>query len=261
MVKITDIKEIQKRLLAIAKTFHQICISENIPYCMIGGTMLGTIRHRGFIPWDDDMDFGVPRAYYQQLIEILERQLPENYRCLTYQHCKLIKYPFIKIEDCTTCIDDRALDCSLEEKIGLNIDVFPIDNCSKGGWRLWRVFLLQSLQTLFFVNSISNSSIKMKVKRVIMRLAPHDRTFFLTKLEHAMQNAGTGYVANLMGRCRMKEILEQSIFDFPQDYPFEDATFRGISEYNTFLTHFYGNYMQLPADTERLPHVENVYIR
>ena len=79
-MKRIGIDEIHARVLAIAKEFDKICTRHQIPYYMLGGTMLGAIRHKGFIPWDDDMDFGVPIAYYDQLEEILKEELPSNYR-------------------------------------------------------------------------------------------------------------------------------------------------------------------------------------
>ena len=261
MERINDIKEIQKRLLAIADAFHHVCIDEGIPYYMIGGTMLGAIRHKGFIPWDDDMDFGVPRPYFEKLIEALEGKLPEGFRCLTYKNCQQIKYPFIKIEDTATCIDDVSLDCLLEEKPGLNIDVFPIDDCDKGGWRIARVFFYLTLQTLFFVKSTSHSIIKAHVKKVLMHIAPTNRLFFLTRLEYAMTHAGNGYRANLMGRCRYREILKPELFKASTTYPFEDISLNGLDNYDAYLTFIYGNYMKLPPEGERQAHVENVFRR
>ena len=64
MMEKIGIKEIQQHLLGIAKEFDRICTKHNIPYFMLYGTMLGAVRHKGFIPWDDDMDFGVPIEYY-----------------------------------------------------------------------------------------------------------------------------------------------------------------------------------------------------
>ena len=76
-----DIEEAHHILLDIAKAFTKVCDENNIPYYMLGGTMLGAVRHKGFIPWDDDMDFGVPREYYDLLINVLEKELPSPYRC------------------------------------------------------------------------------------------------------------------------------------------------------------------------------------
>ena len=69
------IEDVHKYVLAIAKEFDRICTEHHIPYYMVDGTMLGAVRHQGFIPWDDDMDFGVPIEYYKGPEEILENEL------------------------------------------------------------------------------------------------------------------------------------------------------------------------------------------
>ena len=81
-----EVKECHKYLLQISKVFHEICARHNIPYYMIGGTMLGAIRHHGFIPWDDDMDFGVPREHYSGLMGILDKELPSEYNIISIYH-------------------------------------------------------------------------------------------------------------------------------------------------------------------------------
>ena len=262
MKLIQDISEVQHILLGIATAFHQICMKHDIPYCMLGGTMLGAVRHKGFIPWDDDMDFAVPREYYERITELLERELPQEYRCLTYKNCEQIKYPFIKIEDSRTCIDDKSLDCPLEEKIGLNIDVFPLDRCNKNSWRMKRVFFYIALQTLFFLESPSYSKPKTLIKRFCKCFAPKDRLFFIKKIERAMLNAGdAGDIGNLIGRWRKKETFKAAVYQNLTDYSFEDITLRGPQDYDTYLTQMYGNYMQLPSKEQQLVHVEGIYKR
>ena len=93
-----DIKECHQHLLEIAKCFDQLCATHHIPYYMLGGTMLGAIRHRGFIPWDDDMDFGIPRPFFDQFIKIAEKELPQQYSLLTRQNSTAIPKGFIKIQ-------------------------------------------------------------------------------------------------------------------------------------------------------------------
>ena len=66
-----ETKECHKYLLRLAKTFHKICTRNNVPYYMIGGTQLGAIRHKGFIPWDDDIDICMPRDEYEKLLSIV----------------------------------------------------------------------------------------------------------------------------------------------------------------------------------------------
>lgn len=263
MKKIESISEVHDLLLGIAKEFHLICTKHEIPYTMLGGTMLGAIRHKGFIPWDDDMDFAVPREHYDQLIEVLEKELSPEYRCLTYKNCEQIKYLFIKIEDSRTCIDDKSLNCNLEEKIGVNVDVFPLDQCNKNSWRIRRIMILRTLNTLFFVESPSYSKLKTLFKKTCMRFAPKDKHFFLKKLEWALLHAGRGDdMGNLIGRWRKKEIFKAEIYQQLTGYPFEDITLRGPQDYEAYLTQMYGNYMQLPPEASRQAHaVEGVYWR
>lgn len=262
MRRIQDINEVHHILLGIATAFHQICTKHDIPYCMLGGTMLGAVRHKGFIPWDDDMDFAVPREHYEELATLLEKELPQDYRCLTYSNCEQIKYPFIKIEDRRTCIDDKSLDCPLEEKIGLNIDVFPLDRCDKNSWRMKRVFFYIALQTLFFLESPTYSKPKALIKKLCQKLAPKERLYFVKKLENAMLHAGdANHIGNLIGRWREKETFKANIYQNLADYPFEHIALRGPKDYNTYLTQMYGDYMQLPPKEQQLVHVEGVYWR
>ena len=262
MERIENIQEIHHILLGIATAFHQICIKNNIPYCMLGGTMLGAVRHKGFIPWDDDMDFAVPREYYEKLTILLEQELPQNYCCRTYKNSEVIKYPFIKIEDCRTCIDDKSLSCPLEEKIGLNIDVFPLDRCDKDSWRMKRVFFYISLQTLFFVESPTYSKPMELIKKFCRIFSPKDRLFFIKRLENAMLHAGdAGDIGNLIGRWREKESFKADIYQNQADYPFENITLRGPKDYDTYLVQMYGDYMQLPPESARQVHAVGAYWR
>ena len=92
-MKKLNIEECHARLLKIAEIFDIICKDNGIPYYMLGGTMLGAIRHKGFIPWDDDMDFGVPRKYYKDLIDIFDKKLPNPYKYHTYNNSDAVIYP------------------------------------------------------------------------------------------------------------------------------------------------------------------------
>ena len=126
MKKIDNIEELHKILLDIAKYFHQICVDNDIPYYMLGGTMLGAVRHKGFIPWDDDMDFGVERKYFEKLETILEERVDSPYRLLTKYNSKIILNDFDKLEDSRTIVQDPSRS-NINEVFGVNVDVFPLD--------------------------------------------------------------------------------------------------------------------------------------
>ena len=125
------INAVQQRLFAIATTVDTICKKHGIPIYMILGTLLGAVRHKGFIPWDDDMDFAVPYQYYPELISILNKELPDGMRCLTYDKSESYQIPWIKIEDTTTKVMDKALNVGEDKMPGLNIDIFPLVSCQK----------------------------------------------------------------------------------------------------------------------------------
>ena len=96
-MKQISLKESQSILLEMAKVVRDIASQHGIPLFMVGGTMLGAIRHKGFIPWDDDMDFGVTYDHYFELINLLKAELPERYRCLYYEDNSPVKSFFFKV--------------------------------------------------------------------------------------------------------------------------------------------------------------------
>ena len=94
MKKTISLPECHSILLNIATAFHNICVAHNIPYYMLGGPQLGAVRHRGMIPWDDDMDFGVPREYFEQLKQILSTELQSSYNVISIDNTdyQVVKY-------------------------------------------------------------------------------------------------------------------------------------------------------------------------
>ena len=122
-----SVKDVQKKLLEMMKWFHSYCEKNEIKYYMIGGTMLGAVRHQGFIPWDDDVDIGVPRNDYNKLLTISKGLKPENSRYIIESYQDMnddYEYPFAKVYDTsTTLIENKRK----QTKRGIYIDVFPLD--------------------------------------------------------------------------------------------------------------------------------------
>ena len=141
---IASVKELQGVLLGIAKVFHEICVAENIPYFMVGGTMLGSIRHKGFIPWDDDMDFAVYRKDFERLLKILPERLPAPYRMLTRKETASVT-GFLKISDERTLHVYRWTD-GQERDYGVDIDIFQLDPATTKTRGRIKDFILKMLE-------------------------------------------------------------------------------------------------------------------
>ena len=117
--------------LDILKEFIRICNKYELRYFLLGGSCLGTVRHQGFIPWDDDIDVGMPRPDYERFMEIAQNELPEYY---FLQNSKTDPdYPlcFAKIRDSRTTFIERSVS-HLNINHGIYFDIFPLDGLSNG---------------------------------------------------------------------------------------------------------------------------------
>lgn len=261
MREIKDIAEIHQLVLDIAKAFHKVCVDNYIPYYMLFGTMLGAVRHKGFIPWDDDMDFGVEYKYYQQLLKALKNELPERYRCLTRDDCQGAVGGYLKIEDTRTIVHEPSR-INEEENSGLFIDVFIIYPChndksffSRSGMiklcTLIQAYRFYSKRTPLWQNCIS---------KVV-------KFFFFWLKKPTMINIFEKYFVPKEGCWRttnssvynFKDIIRKDVYGNPQLVPFEDTMFYGIEESDCYLKHIYGNYMQLPPKNKRQTHISGVF--
>ena len=262
-MKQISLKESQSILLEMAKVVRDIASQHGIPLFMVGGTMLGAIRHKGFIPWDDDMDFGVTYDHYFELINLLKAELPERYRCLYYEDESPVNSFFFKVEDTKTVVDDSCFDLPLANKLGLSIDIFPIVSCTeeqggemteciqkilkKGKMRVipqnasWRKKLTKRI-LVFFMGG-SNLKEKRKVKEIL------DAT-----------PAGDKY-CNVSSPQFWRIIWPKSTFDELEEFPFEDTCFLGPKDYDAYLSRCYKKYMELPPENKRRTHLLDIYLR
>jgi lipopolysaccharide cholinephosphotransferase len=255
------IEEVHNVLLGIAVEFDKICQRHGIPYYMLGGTMLGAVRHKGFIPWDNDMDFGVPRQYYEKLRVILEKELPQPYRCCTFTNSPYVFYPYYKIEDRSTRLDTAQLKGSIAEKIGINIDIFPLDSCNKDDKRVKEIIKMNDVYGRIFTQSANKGKLKNLLKSGIRLLLPISQQRFYNHIVKRVSEIPSGDCwANLFGHWEEKEIIPIQWYGQGVRYTFEGVDFSGLGEFDLYLKRLYGDYMKLPPEEKRMPHGENAYI-
>lgn len=250
----SKVKEVQCKLLAIAKIFHTICEENNIRYYMLGGTMLGAVRHHGFIPWDDDMDFGVMLSDFPRLKAVLNASLPSHLKVRDINNSSSVSNTMLKIEDSRYEIveieKEHANDC-----IGLNIDIFPLSRTNANERVLSRNWIAKQLTRINWcryldyknrgaLKNICSKAIKSVIRPFPKRALPS----FIEKIIIPHKgNCVTNYWDN--------EIVKDRVMEPPRMYAFEDAFFWGVAQPDLYLKRLYGDYMRIPPENEIHSHI------
>ena len=265
-MKELNIKESQKILLEIAKEFHRICQKHNIPYYMIGGTMLGAIRHKGFIPWDDDMDFGIMRKDYETFKNACKKEFPPYYKFLHIDNSSYAILGINKIVD-TRTKSTEIYSIKSDETIGLYIDVFVLESTDSH----FHLFSLNKraryafkLQKLLFINPKNRPLCKKMLAKFATMLIPLNKSTLIKYISGKYKKKGNNikntHVFNWAGAYGYKELIPKTLLGKPTLYKFEDIQLYGPENYEKYLKHFYNNYMQLPSVESRHTHFNNVRI-
>lgn len=250
-----DIEVIQSKLLEMAKNFHQFCVENELTYFMIGGTQLGAVRHKGFIPWDDDMDFGMPREDYEKLLAIRDKQT--KYEFKEYRHNPDFKYAFIKMYDPNTTMIEKCGDAS-ELVGGLFIDIFPLDGAGndlkKAEKKYRRVYLAKRVLNGNLAQRYEHNKLKNFLVKFVKNIKTSKIFDFGYNTYKKFTYKDSSVVGNLFGVKHQKELMAKEIFGNPVLYDFEDTQFYGVADYDAYLTRIYGDYMVLPPENKREKH-------
>ena len=234
----------QMVMLEMFKQLDRICRKYDIPYFLYWGTLLGAIRHDGFIPWDDDLDVGVMRNDYLRLMEILPRELPEHIMLQTNDTDKNYFYLFAKLRDKRSFLDEGSYDKVFKER-GIFIDIFPFDTVCPRTQR-WR---LQSYAyTIFRAGNGDEASM-----RKIRALTWFNRHISFPVLRFA------GKIMNCRKVSFDYGIPFHKLHEMNDIFPLKTHVFEGVDamvpcNYHKILQSLYGDYMQLPADLDNVYH-------
>ena len=263
-MELLGIKEIQNRLLGVAVVVNKICDKHDIPLFMIAGTMLGAVRHGGFIPWDDDMDFGVPVEYYDCVIALLEKELPYPYHCLTFENSDTCLVTWIKVEDVETVVMEKSLDLSIDEMPGISIDIFPLVSCNPQTCR----HIISTIQHIYRINRIvymqstdEKNKWKKDVKKIFKHLFPISSRRLNRLIVEKMKKIPNGEFYNIpMDPNYLDRFFLKEWFVPQKRYNFEGTEFLGATNYDAYLKSLYNDYMQLPPKEKQRVHCEHIYL-
>ncbi|MBP3383466.1 MAG: LicD family protein [Tidjanibacter sp.] len=230
---------------------------------MLGGTQLGAVRHKGIIPWDDDMDFGVPREYYGQLKQVLTEDLKEPYTVISIDNTPGYYGGFIKIEDSRTVAEFTEQNDN--SQYGINIDIFPLDKTNGRVGFFSRnniICQLYKVENYRFYNIVSESRLKTLFSKTLKVLLPflHKKSIYNFIERRLLPNEGD-YMANYYGAWGLREIVKMSYFGEPMLYEFDGKKFYGVENPDKYLKSLYGDYMQLPPEDKRHIHMNKAYYK
>lgn len=262
-MKELSLSEVQQIELDLLLAYHSICQANNLRYSLGGGSLLGAIRHKGFIPWDDDIDVMMPRPDYERFIGICKTR-DTGFNLITYDTVREYNGLFAKIWDPATLIQDERM--GVTYKMGVNIDVFPLDGLGDSEEEALRIFkktawnreLLNACVWKRFFRSRTHSILVEPIRLAMFVLSRFaDPKKLLRKvdaenLRHPFDQCA--YAGCVCGSYREQEIMTRDTFENYIDLVFEAETFKGIQNYDEYLTKHYGDYMQLPPKEKQATH-------
>lgn len=263
---IEELRKIGQIQLEIMDEVHRICVEENITYYMIAGTLLGAVRHKGFIPWDLDIDIGMPREDYERFKTVCETRLKHPYAYLDYTSSRVFFRPHALITREDTKIDLKY-DCVNPKlfNLGIYIDIFPLDNAPDDP----QLRNAQAEQLKKF-RKLKDRRIPYcysfnRWKRYAHYAASAALAFIsVRKLNQHQQDVMQKY-RNEPTRCLCsmgsqyaytKQCMDREIYGSPVLLEFEGRQYYAPQRYTQYLTHLYGDYMQLPPEEKRKANLE-----
>lgn len=265
-------EEIKKYLLEMLKDIKHVCIELGLTYFLDGGTLLGAVRHNGFIPWDDDIDIAMPRPDYEIFIKQFNKHCSEKYKLISIKNSMSYIYPWAKVYDKTTKIIEHGISyCNL----GLSIDILPIDcypDLSTERMNHWekivKVFSKYTAEEGYYFSHLSFSLKDLK-KNIHVLLAKTG--LFRKRAKKVVQNSKKSqnfYDSNYVGinvKCYYREkprFLPKECF-VPIQHIFEDDMYNIPNGYDLILKSYYGDDYMIPPpiDKRNSTHELEVFIK
>lgn len=255
------LSEVQLIIWNIMKQLFPIIDRGQYNYFILGGTLLGAVRHKGFIPWDDDIDIGMPRKDYERFISSVSTELPDYLSLNTYWDETAHHYYFSRIVDTRYVL--KRTGSIIERKENVWIDIFPLDgmpnNCL-----VRQVHMLKLLYARVKYHIATFDKVNLKrpgrsfVERIIIWFVLHtgagtrsDARKWLDKIDRLLKKytiEDSKWVCNFMGQYKFKEMFPKTWYGKGTPYPFEDSTMIGPDDYDKVLTQQYGDYMTPPQN-------------
>ena len=257
-----NLQEIRSIQIGILNKLDDFCRENGIGYYLCNGTLLGAVKYKGYIPWDDDIDVCMLRNDYQKFISLFnQKNENEKYKLFSLETDTSYFFPFAKLSDQTTVLKENGVNNGV--KFGLNIDVFPIDNFGNSEKEIKKTFIkfkrLRKKLNLSKINDFSsNSDLKYLLKKIISfpfrKIGPK---YFCNKIDRLAKKHTfeTKYIGNCVwgfygvGEAHKSEVFSKVIFE-----EFEGKKYPIPIGFNEYLFGLYGDYRQDPPLEKQCTH-------
>lgn len=254
-----ELREYQLAQLELLDITEEICKKNNLTYYLIGGTLLGAIRHAGFIPWDADIDIAMPREDYEAFLRYWKDNPSERY---FYQHFSTEKkhlspHAILKIKNTRVVMNERVSKYRPKHE-GIYMDVFPLDNPpdlpkkqKKQAAKIKRIKRIIELKSGY---EYSSTSILKKFAKKLLQIAlfPVSFVYLNKEMDACMKKysspSGKYLVSMASHYSYWKQLMPKEVYGKPTRVPFENKLYNAPAKVDEYLTHIYKDYMKLPSD-------------
>ena len=258
--EVTDIREIQQMELGIMEYIHEVCQKIGVKYFLAYGSLIGAVRHKGFIPWDDDMDICMLREDYEKLQDYLIAYPDDRYEVMSYKNNLNYVYPFMKVQDNQTYLLEE--DVRIDSNMGIYVDIFPVDGYEDDSVfkdKMTRLIKKRQLSCYTFKGITNTKSILNSLIRYISVIVFYftNTNKYIRGIDDLAQSRKVDdyeLVDYLIYKDMNKPVWKREWLNQTITGVFEGKEFMIPKSYHEILTSDYGDYTQLPPVELRFSH-------